>query len=140
MSRRAEVVAAVIDLIQAALPNAEVVGLDTDDRAPARVPAGGRVVVRHGDPGDPEVDLSPLAYNWRHPVPIEAAALSDETLDAMLTAIGEAIEADRQLSGLCDWIEPSAPLNDEIYIAGGGAPRTAVFDVIASYVSTSPLT
>ena len=34
---------------------------------PERVPAEGLLILRDGEPGDPEVTLSPLAYHYQHP-------------------------------------------------------------------------
>ncbi|MBB4154176.1 hypothetical protein GGQ80_002086 [Sphingomonas jinjuensis] len=146
MSKRLDVLAAVRAMVKAALPGADVVGLNGDDAAPARVKDGGRVVVRSGDPGDAEVDLSPLAYNYRHPIPIEiigyktSSRSAEEVLDAMMEAIGTAIEADRTLGGLCDWLEPTAPGTDDIYTDGAAVPRGADLLIVASYSTPNPLT
>lgn len=35
------------------------------------VPAGGLIILRDGDPGDPEVILSPVTYLWEHQTEIE---------------------------------------------------------------------
>ncbi|MCV0428716.1 MAG: hypothetical protein K5905_24945 [Roseibium sp.] len=48
-----------------------------------RVPAEGLLILRDGEPGEPEVTLSPLRYHYQH-------------------------RADRTLGGLCDWVEEEA--------------------------------
>ncbi|MEF2074794.1 hypothetical protein [Consotaella aegiceratis] len=39
---------------------------------PERVPAEGLLILRDGEPGEPEVTLSPLAYHYQHRAEIEA--------------------------------------------------------------------
>ena len=94
-SRREEVLDAIKAMIAGALPNAEVKrNLDK----PERIPPGGLVIIRDGDPGEPEVLLSPLTYVYEHRVPIELAAFAsasltrEQTVDQMLSAIGTAAE------------------------------------------------
>lgn len=42
------------------------------DVLPERVPADGLLILRDGEPGEPDVTLSPLAYHYRHRAEIEA--------------------------------------------------------------------
>lgn len=140
MSRRLDVLAALTALIATALPHADVLGLDDDASAPTRIAPGGRVVVRSGDPGEPEVDLCPLSYNYSHRVPVEVLAPNEATLDVLLMAIGVAVEGDRTLGGLCDWIEPLAVETDEIAADNAPAQRGADLTIIAQYATPNPLT
>ncbi|MCG7350030.1 hypothetical protein [Sphingomonas sp. ACRSK] len=145
MSKRLDVLAAVKALIESALPGATVLGLDGKDAAPARVPPNGRVVVRSGEPGEPEVDLCPPVYHYDHRIPIEVdgyqttARTGEEVIDEMMGRIGTAVEADRTLGGLCDWLEPTVPNTDDIYVEGANPARGGDFDLVASYSTTSPL-
>ena len=145
MSKRLDVLKAVKALVQAALPSAQVIGLDGEEAAPDRIPPTGRVIVRSGDPGGPEVDLSPLTYNYSHPIPVEIAAYesgslaSEEVLDDMMGRIGAGLAADRTLGGLCDWIEADAPLTDDIYASGARPPRSADLVITAAYSTPDPL-
>jgi hypothetical protein len=144
-STRLQVLKAVKALVAAALPDADVVGLDAAAAKPDRIGPGGSVVVRAGDPGDPEVDLSPLTYNYEHEIPLEigayesGSATSEEVLDAMMRAIGAAIEADRTLGGLCTWLEATAPETDDFDAPGAVAGRWAEPKLVASYATRSPL-
>jgi hypothetical protein len=141
MSKRLDVLTAVKALVAAALPDAEVLGLDGDEAAPDRISAGGRVIVRSGTPGDPEVDLSPLTYHYEPEIPIEVASSTgdEDTLDAMTGAIGRAVQADRTLGGLVDWLDATAPLTDDVYLAGATPARGAVLSIIAAYSTSDPL-
>ena len=42
------------------------------DVLPERLPADGLLILRDGEPGDPEVTLSPLRYHYQHRAEIEA--------------------------------------------------------------------
>ncbi|MCD1621139.1 acyl-CoA transferase [Salipiger marinus] len=81
---------------------------------PEKVPAAGVVILRDGDPGPPEVWLSPPGYYYEHRAEIEVVvdgtpAARDAAFDALRLAIGTALTADRTLGGLCDYITPEAP-------------------------------
>jgi len=39
---------------------------------PERVPADGLLILRDGEPGEPEITLSPLRYHYQHRAEIEA--------------------------------------------------------------------
>lgn len=139
MSRRLSVLRGLIALIKQVLPDAEVVGLDNDEDVPTRVRAGGRVVVRAGDPGDPDVDLSPLTYNYIHRIPLEIVMADEDTLDAAMTAIGAAIDVDRTLGGLVEWLEAEAPTTQNVRADNAAAQRGALLSLLASYATLSPL-
>ena len=145
MSRRLDVLQALKVLVQAALPGATVKGLDADAAKPERIPPGGMVIVRSGDPGPAAVDLSPLAYNYDHAIPVEVSAYqssartTNEVIDDMLTQIGAAIAADRTLGGLCNWLDADAPVIDDVTADGSPAGAGADLVVTASYVTSNPL-
>jgi hypothetical protein len=142
-SRREEVLEAVRALIATALPAAKV---ERNAAKPERIPVGGLVIVRDGDPGDPEVTLSPLTYIYTHRIPVEIAVVAappfsrEQVLDATLVAIGATVEADRTLGGLCDFLEPEAPSTDDLEATGTVAGRWADAVVLAIYATSNPLT
>ncbi len=142
-SKREQVIAAVGTLVAAALPLAEVKrNLDK----PERIPAGGLVIIRDGDPGEPDVLLSPLSYTYSHRVGLEFAAYAsvtqtrEQVLDAMLAAIGAAVMADRTLGGLCIFLETEAPSSDNLETAGATTARWAEAAIVATYTASNPLT
>ena len=74
---------------------------------PERVPAAGLLILRDGEPGEPEVTLSPLRYHYQHRAEIEAVvqgATRDAAFDTLCASIGAALTADRTLGGVCDSI------------------------------------
>lgn len=141
-SKREQVIDALVALIDAALPAAKV---ERNAAKPERIPPGGLVIVRDGDPGEPEVSLSPLTYLYSHRIQLEIAAYESATLtreqvlDAMLGAIGAAVMANRTLGGLCDWIEAEAPVTDDIEALGALPGRFADLAILAVYATTDPL-
>jgi hypothetical protein len=141
-SKREQVLDAVKALVAAALPNGDV---KRNLAKAERIPPGGLVIVRDGEPGEPEVVLSPLTYIYTHRIPIEIAASEtastprEQVLDEMLGAIGTAVAADRTLGGLCDFIEAEAPATDDVETAGARAGRWADAAIIAVYGTTDPL-
>jgi hypothetical protein len=141
-SRREEVIGALKALLAGALPNAEV---KRNLAKPERILPGGLVVIRDGDPGEPEVLLSPLTYVYSHRIPIEVAAYEsaslsrEQVLDEMLAAIGAAVRGDRTLGGLCDFVEVEAPVSDDAEALGAAPARFAEIAVVAVYGTADPL-
>lgn len=141
-SKREQVLDAIKALLSSALPNADV---RRNLAKPERIPPGGLVVVRDGDPGEPEVMLSPLVYVYSHRIPIELAAYEtssqspEQVLDEMLGSIGVAVSGDRTLGGLCDFIEAQAPATDDVETAGARAGRWADAAIVAVYGTSDPL-
>lgn len=142
MSEREAVLAAVLALLEAALPSADV---DRNRSKAKSIGPGGTVLMTDGDPGEPEVDLCPLCFNYAHRIPLSvgtydsASKSSEQVLDEMLRAIGDAVEADRSLGGLCDWLETEAPSGDDLEVAGAEPGRQAEAAIIAHYSTRSPL-
>ena len=109
---------------------------------PERVPTGGLVILRDGEPGEPEVTLSPLAYHYEHRAEIEAVvqgAERDAAFDALIASIGAVIATDRTLGGLCDWVEAEAPRPFDLPVEGAVSLKAAVIPVVLHYTTIDPL-
>jgi len=112
---------------------------------PERLPAGGLVILRDGDPGTPEVTLSPLQYHYEHRTEIEVIvqgktpAIRATNFDTLLQAIGSALATDRSLGGLCDWVEAQAPQPVDMPVEGAAALKAAIIPVILTYSTADPL-
>lgn len=146
MSKRLDVLTAVATLLATAVDGAEFVGFDDPGAQDSvRVPAGGRVVMGRGDPGKPDVDLSPPIYWWRHAIPItveryaEDGLTGDEAVDEVLRRIDTAVAADRTLGGLAIYLETTSPQDEDAFVEGAEPPVAVSIDVIATYSTTSPL-
>lgn len=111
---------------------------------PERIPAAGLIILRDGDPGEPEVTLSPLRYHYRQRAELEVIVQTGSgqvsAFDDLLAAIGATLEADRTLGGLCDWVEPEAPSPVDVPVEGAAALKAAVIAVVLHYTTTGPLT
>ena len=114
-----------------------------DEVLPERIPAAGLIILRDGQPGEPEVTLSPLRYHYQHraelEVIIQAGTGRASAFDDLITAIGAALEADRTLGGLCDWVEPEAPVSVDLPVEGAASLKAALITVVLHYTTTSPL-
>ena len=114
-----------------------------DEVLPERIPASGLIILRDGQPGEPEVTLSPLRYHYQHRAELEVVVQSgagrETAFDALVATIGEALEGDRTLGGLCDWIEPEAVSSVDLPIEGSATLKAAVITVVLHYTSTGPL-
>jgi hypothetical protein len=114
-----------------------------DEVLPERIPAAGLIVLRDGQPGEPEVTLSPLRYHYQHraelEVVLQAGIGRTSAFDSLIANIGTALEVDRTLGGLCDWVEPEAPTSVDLPIEGGAALKAAVITVVLHYSTTNPL-
>jgi hypothetical protein len=109
---------------------------------PERVPADGLLILRDGEPGEPEVTLSPLAYHYQHGAEIEAVVQGgdrDAAFDTLCASIGAALASDRTLGGLCDWVEAEAPRPVDLPVEGAASLKGAVVPVILHYSTADPL-
>jgi hypothetical protein len=139
-TRREEVLLALLDRLQT-IPNATV---KREEPLPENVPAAGLVILRDGDPGEPEVLLSPLSYLWQHQAEIEVIVQTSSNeasaaLDTLLFEIGVVLAADRTLGGLVDWIEWTGPQTRDLAIDGAAGLKGAVVTVTVHYASSDPL-
>jgi hypothetical protein len=109
---------------------------------PERVPTAGLLILRDGEPGDPEVTLSPLRYHYQHRAEIEAVvqgAARDAAFDTLTTSIGTALAADRTLGGFCDWVEAEAPRPVDLPVEGPASLKAAIIPVVLHYSTVDPL-
>jgi hypothetical protein len=133
----------VLDALHALLAAAIDAPVLRDEVVPETMPADGLVIIRDGDPGAPEVTLSPLAYHYEHRAEVEVFVQDGidraAAFDALLVQLGTALASDRTLGGLCDWIEAEAPGSVDLPIEGAEAIKAAVVPVILIYSTTDTL-
>ena len=110
----------------------------------ARLQPLATLTLRDGQPGEPEVTMSPLLYHFHHraelEVIVQAGTGRASAFDDLTAAIAAALEADRTLGGLCDWVEPDAPASVDLPIEGAAALKAAVITVVLHYSTLGPLT
>jgi hypothetical protein len=140
-SRREQVLAALAQQLQASLAST----VRRNEALPERVPEAGLVILRDGDPGEPDVTLNPRTEFYSHRVEIEAymprdpAGGGEAALDALLGAIGSALRADPSLGGLAENLTPSAPETGALAIEGAAPILTARLVVTVEYLVSDPL-
>ncbi len=114
-----------------------------DEVLPERIPIAGLIILRDGQPGEPDVTLSPLRYHYQHraelEVVVQAGTGRASAFDTLIASIGTALETDRTLGGLCDWVEPEAPASVELPIEGAAALKAAIITVVLHYTTNGPL-
>ncbi|NBB37645.1 hypothetical protein [Sphingobium yanoikuyae] len=145
MAKSYEVDLAVAEMLTRVIPDYRFVTLEDDsaDR-PRRIDPHGTVWLRDGEPGEPDIDLSPPTYHYNHVVPVEIAAyLSSEplrlVLDRMAGKIGAAVAADRSLGGLVSYLDVTALELVNINVTGGQTQKGGMFNIIATYSTHNPL-
>lgn len=142
-SKRERVIDAVVEMVKGAFPGVAVL---RNSSKPEEIGADGFVSVFDGDPGDPDVTLSPVTYIYDHRIPIQVASQSgsiedaESALDDMLVQLGQAVDADRTLGGLCDYIQFEAPATNPVEATGAETERSAETAIIATYGTRNPLT
>lgn len=113
---------------------------------PEKVPTDGLIILRDGDPGEPESSLGGFGGSYyRHAVEIEVyveegdAAVRDTAFDQLLEQIGAALEADPTLGGLAFGLTYGRPEPSIEAVAGAPAIKTATLSVIVDYETDNPL-
>ncbi len=112
------------------------------DVLPERIPAEGLLILRDGEPGEPEVTLSPLRYHYQHQAEIEAVVQGvdrDVGFDILCASVGAALTEDRTLGGLCDWVESEAPQPVDLPVDGGTSLKAALITIVLQYSTQDPL-
>jgi hypothetical protein len=141
MSLREQILSALLSRLQT-IPG---VAVRRNEALPASVPTGGLVIVRDGDPGEPDVTLNPRTEFYTHRAEIEAFVTQpvggggETSLDALLSMIGIALAADRSLGGLAENLFWSAPETSVLAIEGGAPILTARITVTIEYLVSDPL-
>ena len=132
----------ILTMLQARLQSLAATVL-RDEVLPERIPPAGLVILRDGQPGEPEVTLSPLRYHFQHraelEVIVQAANDRATAFDSLIAAIGTALAADRTLGGLCDWVEAEAPASVDLPVDVAVSLKAAVVTVVLHYTTADPL-
>jgi hypothetical protein len=113
---------------------------------PEKIPAGGLIILRDGDPSEPEQALGGFgnAY-YQHAVELEVyveegdAAARDAVFDALLQQIGAALEADPTLGGLAFGLTYGRPDSAIEAVAGVPAIKGATLTLTVDYETAAPL-
>jgi hypothetical protein len=113
---------------------------------PEKIPNGGLIILRDGDPGEPEQSLGGFgnAY-YQHAVEIEMyveegdAPARDAAFGALLQEIGTALETEPTFGGLAFGLTYGRPEPAIQAIAGAPAIKSATLTVTVDYETSAPL-
>jgi hypothetical protein len=112
---------------------------------PEKVPAGGLIILRDGDPGEPDVTLNPVHWFFSHRAEIEAfvpqpaGGGGEALLDALLGEMSATLAADRSLGGLVETLTWNAP-EISVFAIEGAAPILAARVIVTlEYLTADPL-
>ena len=140
---KAEQVLDALKVLLGTVPDAVV---ERNSALPEKVPGGGLIIVRDGDPGEPEQALGGFGSTYyQHAVEIEVyveegdAAARDAAFDALLREIGATLEPDPTLGGLAFGLTYGRPEPSIEAVAGAPAIKTATLSVTVDYETDAPL-
>jgi hypothetical protein len=146
MSKADDIVAAITGLLagHAALAAAQV---EQNSALPEEVPAGGLVIVRDGDPGEPDLVLGGFRETFyeSNSISIELFFMSadqasrDAGFSGLAAGIGSALESDLTLGGLVETMDYGAPAPQTDPVFGAADIKEGVITVSAPFFAATPL-
>ena len=136
----------VLEAFKALLETVPDAVVERNSALPEKVPDGGLIILRDGDPGEPEEALGGFgnAY-YQHAVEIEVyveegdAAARDAAFDALLQQVGTTLEADLTLGNLVFGLAYGRPEAAVEAVAGAPAIKSATLTVTVDYETSAPL-
>jgi hypothetical protein len=136
----------VLEALRAVLETVPGASVERNSVLPEKIPAGGLIILRDGDPGEPEHALGGFESTYyQHAVEVEVyveegdAAARDAAFDTLLQQIGVALDADPTLGGLAFGLTYGRPEPSIEPIAGAPAIKSATLTVTVDYESDAPL-
>jgi hypothetical protein len=136
----------VLEALRAVLETVSDAVVQRNSVLPEKIPNGGLIILRDGDPGEPEQALGGFGSTYyQHAVEMEVyvedgdAAARDVAFDALLQQIGAALETDPTLGGLAFGLTYGRPEPSIEAVAGAPAIKTGTLTVTVDYESDAPL-
>jgi hypothetical protein len=140
---KAEQILGVIKALLETVPGAVV---ERNSVLPEKIPAGGLIILRDGDPGEPEQVLGGFgnAY-YQHAVEIGVyveegdESIRDTAFDDLLQQIGAVLDADSTLGGLAFGLTYGRPETSIEAVPGAPAIKSATLIVTVDYEADTAL-
>ncbi|MGD9509241.1 MAG: acyl-CoA transferase [Geminicoccaceae bacterium] len=116
-----------------------------NEALPERVPAEGLMVLRDGDPGEPDITLNPRTEFYSHRVELEvlvtraADGSGEAILDALIEDVAAALAPDASLGGLAENLRLGPPETGTLAIDGAAPILTARLTLTVEYLASDPL-
>lgn len=137
------------DQVPAALTTRLADGLSApvhrNEALPERIPPAGLVILRDGDPGEPDITLNPRTAYYSHRVELElfvtrpATGGGESLLDSLVAEVRAALVLDPSLGGLAENLVVTAPETGVLAVEGAAPILTAWLAVIVDYLVSDPL-
>ena len=139
-SKREQLLAALHARLELGLPAT----VRRNEALSERVPAEGLVIVRDGDPGEPDVTLNPRNEFFSHRVELELLTTQptgggEAVLDALVQGIAAAIAPDPSFGGLVENLRLGPPEVGIVAIEGAAPILTARLTLTVEYLASDPL-
>ena len=142
MSKTEQILEAIKSLL-ITVPNAKV---ERNTVVPEKIPTGGLIVLRDGDPGEPETALGGFGgVYYSHGIEIELyieqgdATVRDAAFDTLVQSIGTSLETDSTLGGLAFGMSYGRPEINTESVSGAPAIKTGTITMIVEYETLSRL-
>jgi hypothetical protein len=136
----------VLEAMKALLEMVPGAVVERNSALPEKIPTGGLMILRDGDPGEPEQALGGFgSVYYQHVVEIEVyveegdAGVRDTTFDDLLQQIGATLEADPTLGGLVFGLTYGRPETSIEAVPGAPAIKSATLTVTVDYEAAAPL-
>ena len=136
----------VLDAIKVLLNTVPDAKVERNIAVPEKIPTGGLIVLRDGDPGEPETALGGFGgVYYSHNIEVELyieegdATTRDVDFDTLVQSIGTVLEADPTLGGFAFGMSYGRPEIDTEAVAGAPAIKTGTIIVTVEYETASLL-
>ena len=136
----------VLEAMKALLETVPGAVVERNSVLPEKVPTGGLIILRDGDPGEPEQALGGFGSTYyQHAIEIEVyveegdAAARDTAFDGLLQQIGAALDPDPTLGGLAFGMTYGRPETSIEPVAGAPAIKSGALTVTVDYETAAPL-
>jgi len=136
----------VLDAINVLLNTVPDAKVERNTAVPEKITTGGLIVLRDGDPGEPETALGGFGgVYYSHDIDVELyiedgeATTRDAAFDTLVQSIGTALENDPLLSGLVFGMSYGRPEIATETVTGAAAIKTGTIIVTVEYETTSLL-
>lgn len=141
-SKSEQVLAALFTALRHGLLTVTVV---RNEAVPVKIPPGGLVILRDGEPGEGEFIHSPPTWFYEHRAEVEVyvdlatAVLRDAKFDRIKTGIAGILAANRTLGGLVDYAVGENPAPLELSHDGIPGVKAGVIIIVLPYDTSDPL-
>ena len=136
----------ILEAIKTLLMTVPGAKIERNTAVPEKIPTSGLIVLRDGDPGEPETALGGFGgVYYSHNIEIELyieegdATVRDATFDTLVQSIGTVLETDPTLGDLVFGMSCARPEINTEAVAGAPAIKTGTIIVTVEYETNSLL-